>query len=48
MIGISPSTLEEMLSFDICDDALEAAACVIGEKANFTLAGCTGLSECPA
>lgn len=39
-------TEEEILAFDVSDEALESAA-AIGEKANFTLGACTGLSVCP-
>jgi hypothetical protein len=38
---------EEVLSYDVSDEALEAAAGK--EKAgNYTLGFCTGLSACPA
>jgi hypothetical protein len=38
---------EEILSFDVSDEALESAA---GTEisANYTLGSCTGLSVCPA
>lgn len=38
---------EEILSFDVSDEALESAA---GSEtaANFTLGDCTALSVCPA
>ena len=39
---------EEILAFDVTDEALEIAAGTAKEKANFTLGGCSGLSECPA
>ena len=32
---------------DVSDEALEHAAMVDDAVANFTLASCTGLSECP-
>jgi hypothetical protein len=37
---------EEVLSFEVSDEALEAAAGQ--EKAGYTLAYCSGLSVCPA
>lgn len=37
---------EEALSFEVSDEALEAAAGQ--EKAGYTLAYCSGLSVCPA
>ena len=37
---------EEILSFDVSDEALEIAAGTAKEKANFTLGACTGLSVC--
>jgi hypothetical protein len=40
---------EEDLSFEVSDDALEAAAGSVKEKAGaFTLAFCSGLDTCPA
>jgi hypothetical protein len=38
---------EEILSYEVSDEALEAAAAT-GEKAAFTLGACTGLSVCPS
>jgi hypothetical protein len=38
---------QEMLAFEVADEALEIAAGTAEEKANFTLGACTGLSECP-
>jgi hypothetical protein len=38
---------QEMLAFEVADEALEIAAVTAKEKANFTLGACTGLSECP-
>ena len=35
---------EEILSFDVSDEALETAAC--GSENAFTLGACTGLSVC--
>ena len=35
---------EEILAFEVSDEALEIAAGT--EKANFTLGACTGLSVC--
>jgi hypothetical protein len=40
---------EELLTFDISDEALEATAGTVREKAaNYTLGACSGLSVCPA
>jgi hypothetical protein len=40
---------EEILSIEISDEALEAAAGSVKEKAGaFTLAFCSGLDTCPA
>jgi hypothetical protein len=40
---------EEILTYDVSDEALETAAGTGHEKAlNFTLYACTGLSSCPA
>jgi hypothetical protein len=40
---------EEILSFDVSDQALEAAAGSVREKAGaFTLAFCSGLDTCPS
>ncbi|MGC1776725.1 MAG: hypothetical protein WBB34_02185 [Xanthobacteraceae bacterium] len=40
---------EEILTFDVSDEALEAAAVTVTEKAGaFTLAFCSGLDTCPA
>jgi hypothetical protein len=42
-------TEQDVLSFEVSDDALEVAACTVREKAaNYTLAACSGLSVCPA
>jgi hypothetical protein len=39
----------EILTFEISDEALEAAAGTVTEQAaNYTLAACSGLSVCPA
>jgi hypothetical protein len=39
---------EEILTFDVSDEALEAAAGTVKEKAGaFTLAFCSGLDTCP-
>jgi hypothetical protein len=35
---------QEILSFDVSDEALETAAC--GSENAFTLGACTGLSVC--
>lgn len=37
---------EEILAFDVSDEALESAAGSTKEQANFTLGACTGLSVC--
>ena len=40
---------EEILTFDVSDEALEAAAGTVKEKAGaFTLAFCSGLDTCPS
>lgn len=42
-------TEEEILSFEVSDEALETAGDTGKEKAgNYTLGYCTGLSVCPA
>ncbi|HMF23968.1 MAG TPA: hypothetical protein VKG24_17840 [Pseudolabrys sp.] len=39
---------EDLLLFEISDEALETAAGIRNEKAvNFTLGACSGLSVCP-
>jgi len=43
---ISIESVEETVSFDVSDEALEVAA-QAKEKSKFTLGSCTGLSECP-
>ena len=40
-------TDEEILAFDVSDEALEIAAGKVSDRANFTLGACTGLSVCP-
>jgi hypothetical protein len=40
-------TEEEILAFEVSDEAMEIAAGTAKGKANFTLGACTGLSECP-
>ena len=50
MTSIMPGlekTEQEILAFEVADEALEIAAGTAKEKANFTLGACTGLSECP-
>jgi len=47
MIDITRKTEEEVLSFDVSDEALESAAGTTEGNANYTLAACTGLSVCP-
>ena len=40
---------EDILSFEVSDEALEAAAGSVKEKAGaFTLAFCSGLDTCPS
>ena len=39
-------TGEEILAFEVSDEALEIAAGMTKEKADFTLGACTGLSVC--
>jgi hypothetical protein len=39
---------EQMLTFDVSDETLEIAGGAFREQGNFTLSGCTGLSDCPA
>jgi hypothetical protein len=48
MTDIELQTLEETLTFDVSDAALEIAAGARSEQLNFTLGACTGLSVCPA
>jgi hypothetical protein len=51
MIGTTmriEQTEQEVLAFEVSDEALEAAAGTANEKANFTLGACSGLSVCPA
>ena len=40
-------TEEEILAFEVSDEAMEIAARTAKGKTNFTLGACTGLSECP-
>jgi hypothetical protein len=40
-------TDEEILAFDVSDEALEIATGKVSDNANFTLGACTGLSVCP-
>jgi hypothetical protein len=40
-------TDEEVLAFDVSDEALEIAAGAVSDKAKYTLGACTGLSVCP-
>ena len=47
MKDIALTTDQEILTFDVSDEALEVAAGTAKERANFTLGACTGLSECP-
>ena len=46
-IGLD-QTEEEILTYEVSDEALEATAGTGKEKAgNYTFGGCTGLSVCP-
>ena len=47
MTDIALKTQEEILSFDVSDEALEVAAGTAKILVSFTLGSCTGLSECP-
>jgi hypothetical protein len=47
MNDITARTEDEMLIFDVSDEALEIAGGAAEEQGNFTLGACTGLSECP-
>jgi hypothetical protein len=38
---------EEVLAFEVSDEALESAAGTTKEQVNYTLGACTGLSVCP-
>ena len=38
----------DLLSFELSDEILEAAANLARHDATYTLAACTGLSVCPA
>jgi hypothetical protein len=46
MMSTIELTEEEVLAFEISDEALESAAGSAKEKANFTLGACSGLSVC--
>lgn len=50
MTEISNGQIEqEILAYEVCDEALEAAAGTVWVKAaSYTLAACSGLSVCPA
>jgi hypothetical protein len=41
MVDISLKTEEEILAFDVSDEALENAAATVTDKANFTWGYCT-------
>ena len=41
-------TEQEIFTFEVSDEALEAAADTLVKAANYTLAACSGLSVCPA
>ena len=38
---------QEILAFEVSDEALETAAGTADDEANFTLGPCSGLSVCP-
>jgi hypothetical protein len=46
MIDATIEQVDEILAYEVTDEALEAAAGT--EKAGYTLAYCSGLSVCPA
>ena len=47
MLNITSQTDEEIVAYEVTDEALEIAAGTMSDQANFTLGACTGLSECP-
>jgi hypothetical protein len=48
MLDITLKTEEEILDFDVSDEALEIAAGTVSDKANFTFGYCTAnQSGCP-
>jgi hypothetical protein len=48
MVDITLKTEEEILAFDVSDEALEIVAATVSEKANFTWGYCTALQGgCP-
>ena len=47
MLNITSKSDEEILAFEVSDEALEIASGTMSDQANFTLGACTGLSECP-
>ena len=48
MVDITLKTEEEILAFDISDEALEIVAAAVSDKANFTWGYCTALQGgCP-
>jgi hypothetical protein len=49
MVDIISKTEEEILTFDVDDEALEIAAGKVSGKANFTFGVCTALAQegCP-
>ena len=48
MVDITLKTEEEILAFDVSDEALEIAAGTVSDKANFTFGVCTAnQSGCP-
>ncbi len=44
---MNENTDDQIFSFDISDEMLEAAAGADRIEARFTLGACTGLTECP-
>ena len=45
---IIDQTEEEILSYEVSDEALENSGAVKDKVGNYTLYACTGLSTCPA
>jgi hypothetical protein len=49
MVDITLKTEEEILAFDVSDEALEIAASTVSDKSNFTFGVCTYQQiGCPA
>lgn len=41
-------TEDDIVAYEVCDEALEAAACTQDRAGAITLAFCSGLDTCPA